>query len=118
MPESQRSIQMAREIPHTVIRFPEVDKRPIEPYLALVVVRAGFQSGLEVRVSGGWVGKDGGVRTDGFEALVFAQARHSADEGLDAEAIEDWVDCSSVRVNVSSAPCSLRQLWGKPRHTW
>jgi hypothetical protein len=78
----------------TIIPFPKIHKSPVEPNFAFLFLA--LRARLQVLWGGERVGEHDGIGPDGLEAVVFAQARHASDERLDAEAVEDWVDCGSA----------------------
>ena len=36
------------------------------------------------------------VRTDRFEPFIFSEARHTPDEGVDTQSVENGIDCGSI----------------------
>ena len=74
----------------TVVRLPEVDERPVEPYLRLLRTRL---RGWRRRAGCGGAREHDGVRPDALEPLIFAETRHLPDQRVDAQAANNRVDC-------------------------
>ena len=84
----------------TVVRLPKVDERPVEPHLALLMLRLCRRARLEMRRR--TRGREHErVRADRLEAIIFPEADDAPYQHVHAQAREDRVDSRPIRESTS-----------------